>query len=79
MESECILEHVIYLSYHNLQILDLVKVSLDIAINIIQNTNGNLWKIKIRRSDYDHIKEYDQTKYRSHNFAYTDSQYKTHM
>ncbi|CAB4437533.1 unnamed protein product [Rhizophagus irregularis] len=61
MESECILEHVIYLSYHNLQILDLVKVSLDIAINIIQNTNGNLWKIKIRRSDYDHIKEYDQT------------------
>ncbi|PKC61849.1 hypothetical protein RhiirA1_465956 [Rhizophagus irregularis] len=61
MESECILEHVIYLSYHNLQILDLVTVSLDIAINIIQNTNGNLWKIKIRRSDYDHIKEYDQT------------------
>ncbi|CAG8749814.1 7285_t:CDS:1, partial [Rhizophagus irregularis] len=35
-------------------ILDFVKVSLDIAINI-QNTNGNLWKIKIRRTaDNDH-------------------------
>ncbi|CAB4437536.1 unnamed protein product [Rhizophagus irregularis] len=62
MESKCILEHVIYLNYHNLQILDLVKVSLDIAINIIQNTNGNLWKIKIRRTaDNDHVKEYNQT------------------
>ncbi|PKK70721.1 hypothetical protein RhiirC2_779332 [Rhizophagus irregularis] len=42
-------------------ILDFVKVSLDIAINI-QNTNGNLWKIKIRRTaDNDHVKEYNQT------------------
>ncbi|CAB4437535.1 unnamed protein product [Rhizophagus irregularis] len=62
VESNCILKHVIYLNYHNLQVLDLVVVSLDIAINIIQNTNGNLWKIKIRcHADYDRIKEYDQT------------------
>ncbi|RGB42631.1 hypothetical protein C1646_750672 [Rhizophagus diaphanus] len=59
--TECMLEHVIYLNYHNLQILDLVSVSLDIAINIIRNTNGNLWKIKIRRTDDDHINEYHQT------------------
>ncbi|CAB5210275.1 unnamed protein product [Rhizophagus irregularis] len=62
MESKCILKHVIHLNYYNLQVLDLVEVSLDIAINIIQNTNGNLWKIKIRcHADYDRIKEYDQT------------------
>ncbi|PKK61910.1 hypothetical protein RhiirC2_791143 [Rhizophagus irregularis] len=33
-------KHKIYLNYYNLQILDLLNVSLDIAIDIIQNTNG---------------------------------------
>ncbi|PKY25385.1 hypothetical protein RhiirB3_440302 [Rhizophagus irregularis] len=50
-----------YLNYYELQILELVNVLLDIAIDIIQNTNGNLWKIKIRPKDFNQVKEYNQT------------------
>jgi hypothetical protein len=50
-----------YLNYYELQILELVNVLLDIAIDIIQNTNGNLWKIKIRPKDINQVKEYNQT------------------
>ncbi|CAB4437384.1 unnamed protein product [Rhizophagus irregularis] len=39
-------KYVIYLNHHNLQVLDLHCISLDIAINIIKSTNGNLWKIR---------------------------------
>jgi hypothetical protein len=46
---------------YNLQILELYNMPLDIATNIIKNTNGNLWKIKIRIIDYcDKSKEYNQ-------------------
>ncbi|CAB4395966.1 unnamed protein product [Rhizophagus irregularis] len=44
-----------YLNYYELQILELVNVLLDIAIDIIQNTNGNLWKIKIRPKDFNQM------------------------
>jgi hypothetical protein len=54
-------KHVMYVNYYNLQILELVCISLDIAINIIQNTNGNLWKIKMRPNNFDQAKEYNQT------------------
>jgi hypothetical protein len=47
-------------SYYNLQILELYHMSLDIAINIIENTNGNLWKIKIRLPNCNKAKEYNQ-------------------
>jgi hypothetical protein len=54
-------KHVIYVTYYSLQILELAYISLDIAINIIQNTNGNLWKIKIRPKNFNQAKEYNQT------------------
>ncbi|GBC14246.2 hypothetical protein GLOIN_2v1771480 [Rhizophagus irregularis DAOM 181602=DAOM 197198] len=55
-------KYVIYLNYHNLRVLDLHHISLDIAINIIKNTNGNLWKIRIGNTKYyDKTKEYNQT------------------
>ncbi|RGB24365.1 hypothetical protein C1646_773209 [Rhizophagus diaphanus] len=57
-------KHEIYLNYYNLQILDLLQVSLDIAIDIIQNTNGGLWKIKIRLANCDRAKEYNQSIYK---------------
>jgi hypothetical protein len=54
-------KNVIYVTYYSLQILELAYISLDIAINIIQNTNGNLWKIKIRPNNFNQAKEYNQT------------------
>ncbi|CAG8720625.1 uncharacterized protein OCT59_020942 [Rhizophagus irregularis] len=57
-------KHKIYLNYYNLQILDLLNVSLDIAIDIIQNTNGSLWKIKIKFASSDRAKEYNQSIYK---------------
>ncbi|CAG8658423.1 uncharacterized protein OCT59_024454 [Rhizophagus irregularis] len=55
-------KYVIYLNHYNLQVLDLCFLpSLDIAINIIKNTNGNLWKIRIENTKYyDKAKEYNQ-------------------
>ncbi|PKK76136.1 hypothetical protein RhiirC2_772829 [Rhizophagus irregularis] len=55
-------KYVIYLNHHNLQVLDLHRISLDIAINIIKSTNGNLWKIRIGYAHqyYVKAKEYDQ-------------------
>ncbi|PKC02189.1 hypothetical protein RhiirA5_425605 [Rhizophagus irregularis] len=38
-------------SYYDLQILELKYVSLDVVINIIQNTNGNLLKVYITFAD----------------------------
>ncbi|PKC59767.1 hypothetical protein RhiirA1_468965 [Rhizophagus irregularis] len=57
-------DHRIYLNYYNLQILDLLHISLDIALDIIQNTNGSLWKIKIRLANCDRAKEYNQSIYK---------------
>ncbi|CAG8758509.1 15953_t:CDS:2, partial [Rhizophagus irregularis] len=58
--------YVIYLvNHHNLQALNLHFISLDTAINIIKNTNGNLWKIRIESIlGYDKAKEYNQTIYK---------------
>ncbi|RGB24307.1 hypothetical protein C1646_773281 [Rhizophagus diaphanus] len=63
-KRQLVRKHEIYLNYYNLQILDLLRVSLDIAIDIIQNTNGSLWKIKIRLSNCDQAKEYNQSIYK---------------
>ncbi|RGB33738.1 hypothetical protein C1646_761384 [Rhizophagus diaphanus] len=60
----CILKkYVIYLNHYNLKALDLYFLSsLDIAINIIKNTNGNLWRIRIEYTENtDKAKEYNQT------------------
>ncbi|CAB4437499.1 unnamed protein product [Rhizophagus irregularis] len=59
-------KYVIYLvNHHNLQALDLHSISLDTAINIIKNTNGNLWKIRIESIlSYNKAKEYNQTIYK---------------
>ncbi|CAB4437385.1 unnamed protein product [Rhizophagus irregularis] len=56
-------KYVIYFNYYNLKEIELCKIfSLDIAINIIKNTNGNLWKIRIGCAQhyYDKAKEYNQ-------------------
>ncbi|RGB42637.1 hypothetical protein C1646_750680 [Rhizophagus diaphanus] len=52
---------ILYIIYYVLQTLELLCVLLDIAIDIIQNTNGNLWRIKIRLVGFDQVKEYNQT------------------
>ncbi|CAB4383791.1 unnamed protein product [Rhizophagus irregularis] len=39
-------------SFPNLQVLELTSISLSIATKIIENTNGNLWKVKIESSDF---------------------------
>ncbi|RGB33733.1 hypothetical protein C1646_761378 [Rhizophagus diaphanus] len=59
-------KYAIYLNHYNLQVLDLFFLSsLDIAINIIKNTNGNLLEIRIRCVIcYDKAKEYNQTIYK---------------
>ncbi|RGB42627.1 hypothetical protein C1646_750666 [Rhizophagus diaphanus] len=57
-------EYSMDVSYCKLQILELYKISLHIVINIIQNTNGNLWKIKIRLPSYEQAKEYNKTIYK---------------
>jgi hypothetical protein len=54
-------EYAMNASCYKLQILELYHMPLNIAINIIQNTNGNLWKIKIRLpGSLDKSKEYNQ-------------------
>lgn len=45
-------------SYPNLQVLELSYISLSIATKIIENTNGNLWKIKIGNNDFSNSTEY---------------------
>jgi hypothetical protein len=65
-------KYIMEVGYYKLQILELICIPLHVAINIIQNTNGNLYKIKIRLSCCDQAKEYNQTihKYCS-NIKYT--------
>ncbi|PKC66047.1 hypothetical protein RhiirA1_460252 [Rhizophagus irregularis] len=65
-DNRCELKkYVIYLNHYNLQALDLHFISLDIAINIIKNTNGNLWKIWVECiTCFDKAKEYNQTIYK---------------
>jgi len=52
--------------YSELEILELSKISLDIATKIIQNTKGNLWKILIQddKIDFKNSKEYLQAIYK---------------
>ncbi|RIA81262.1 hypothetical protein C1645_837297 [Glomus cerebriforme] len=50
--------------YYNLQILELINIPLRIITNIIQNTGGNLWRIKIRITDFDCSKEYNSAIYK---------------
>jgi hypothetical protein len=47
-------------SFPNLQVLELSHISLYIAIKIIENTNGNLWKVKIKTDDFNNSTEYIQ-------------------
>ncbi|CAB4488308.1 unnamed protein product [Rhizophagus irregularis] len=56
-------KYVVYLNHYNLRALDLCFLSsLDIAISIIKNTNGNLWRIRIDNTDNtDKAKEYNKT------------------
>ncbi|GBC14249.1 uncharacterized protein OCT59_024461 [Rhizophagus irregularis] len=56
-------KYVVYLNHYNLKALDLCFLSsLDIAISIIKNTNGNLWRIRIENTDNtDKAKEYNKT------------------
>jgi hypothetical protein len=59
-------EYAMNISYYKLQILELYKISLNKVINIIQNTDGDLWRIKIRNifcNDYN-AKKYNQTIYK---------------
>ncbi|GBC06005.1 hypothetical protein RclHR1_06550009 [Rhizophagus clarus] len=63
-QSEKFKECIMNAGYYKLQILELQKISLELAINIIQNTNGNLWKIKIRLANCNKAKEYNQTIYK---------------
>ncbi|RIA89347.1 hypothetical protein C1645_824974 [Glomus cerebriforme] len=51
--------------FSKLQILELTSESLNTAINIIQNTNGNLWKVKIDVYSYETSREYIQAIYKS--------------
>ncbi|RIA87135.1 hypothetical protein C1645_828241 [Glomus cerebriforme] len=50
--------------YCKLQILELTRAPLYIATNIIQNTNGNLWKVKIRSNKLNYSRKYIQTIYK---------------
>ncbi|CAB4408619.1 unnamed protein product [Rhizophagus irregularis] len=45
-------------SFPNLQVLELTSISLSIATKIIENTNGNLWKVKIESSDFNNTITY---------------------
>ncbi|GBB95856.1 hypothetical protein RclHR1_02630001 [Rhizophagus clarus] len=47
-------------SYPNLQVLELSDISLFMATKIIENTNGNLWKVKIQNYDFSNSIEYIQ-------------------
>jgi hypothetical protein len=51
------------IGYYELQTLELHFISLDVPINIIKNTNGSLWKIKIRGACGGPTKEYNQAIY----------------
>ncbi|GBC06004.1 hypothetical protein RclHR1_06550008 [Rhizophagus clarus] len=62
--SEKFKECIMNAGYYKLQILELQNISLELAISIIQNTNGNLWKIKIRLACCNKAKEYNQTIYK---------------
>ncbi|PKK63581.1 hypothetical protein RhiirC2_788697 [Rhizophagus irregularis] len=59
--SENFEKYIMKASYYKLQILDLQSIPLHIVIKIIQNTNGNLYKIKIRYPDCDQAEEYNRT------------------
>ncbi|RIA82210.1 hypothetical protein C1645_835711 [Glomus cerebriforme] len=50
--------------FSKLQILELESISLNIATNIIQNTNGNLWKVKIDVYSFETSREYIQAIYK---------------
>ncbi|RIA92247.1 hypothetical protein C1645_820931 [Glomus cerebriforme] len=50
--------------YSKLQILELYDISLYITTKIIQNTNGNLWKVKIEYHTFNYSREYIQTIYK---------------
>ncbi|RIA84725.1 hypothetical protein C1645_831849 [Glomus cerebriforme] len=50
--------------FSKLQILELKSRSLNIAINIIQNTNVNLWKVKIDDYSFEASREYIQAIYK---------------
>jgi hypothetical protein len=68
-EAKNFKEYIINPDYYNLQVLELQSISLHIVINIIQNTNGTLYKIKVRRiASRDHEnnqeKEYKQSIYK---------------
>ncbi|GET04603.1 hypothetical protein GLOIN_2v1790394 [Rhizophagus clarus] len=62
--NEIFKENIMNAGYYKLQILELQCISLELAINIIRNINGNLWKIKIRLANCDKAKEYNQTIYK---------------
>jgi hypothetical protein len=57
-------EYIINPGYCNLQVLELQFISPHVVINIIQNTNGNLYKIKVRFATCDQEKEYNQSIYK---------------
>ncbi|RIA94117.1 hypothetical protein C1645_818498 [Glomus cerebriforme] len=62
--GQLFVKHLMTRVYYNLQILELTRIPLRVAANIIKNTNGNIWKIKIRTSKFNHSKEYIQSIYK---------------
>jgi hypothetical protein len=64
VERKIIEENLTAAVYSKLQILELEYMSVHIAVKIIQNTGGNLWKIKVRSFKIDHSKEYIQAIYK---------------
>ncbi|RIA94118.1 hypothetical protein C1645_818500 [Glomus cerebriforme] len=54
-------KHPVVTTYPKLQILELHQIPLNMATKIIQNTDGNLWKIKIRTSNFYYSREYIQS------------------
>ncbi|GBC07557.1 hypothetical protein RclHR1_07530006 [Rhizophagus clarus] len=65
--SDIIFEkYIINVGYCNLQTLELLDIyNLQAAINIIQNTNGNLQRVKIKlNNNYYNVKEYNQSIYK---------------
>jgi hypothetical protein len=64
-EAKNFKEYIINPDYYNLQVLELQSISLHIVMNIIQNTNGNLYKIKVRCVlSCNQEKEYNQSIYK---------------
>ncbi|GBB84630.1 hypothetical protein RclHR1_01120018 [Rhizophagus clarus] len=65
VEEEKIEKNLTAAVYSKLQVLELEYMSPHMAIKIIQNTGGNLWKIKIRTIKFKHSKEYIQAIYKN--------------